>query len=154
MTGRLREATVGDAMAIAALHCSSFYRGWSSDEVRQLLSGSGGVGFIIDIEGKEAGFLLACSIIPEAEILSLVVDLAFRRCGLATDLLGALENELLLRACDKIFLEVAETNDAAIKLYERHSFKQVGFRPAYYQSAGDCRINALVLRKNLCIREI
>ena len=44
-----------------------------------------------------------------------------------------------------IFLEVRESNIAAIQLYKRYHFEQVGVRKSYYQDGE----NAIVMKKSL-----
>ncbi|MEO0809235.1 MAG: GNAT family N-acetyltransferase [Pseudomonadota bacterium] len=144
----LRLIVPDDARAIAALHADSFHRGWSVDEVQGLLKGAGSIGVIAFVAAEAAGFLFARVIAPDAEIISLAVKHDFRRRGIGGSMLVALEGELIARCCDKIFLEVAETNYDALRLYERLDFNRVGKRPGYYQSPQGCRTTALLLRKN------
>ena len=47
--------------------------------------------------------------------------------------------------CIKIFLEVAENNLHALKLYERNGYKKIAVRPKYY----DGKTDAIVMRKML-----
>ena len=49
---------------------------------------------------------------------------------------------------DSIFLEVRESNDAAIHLYDKEGFNRLGIRKAYYP-AKDGREDALVFAKAL-----
>jgi len=76
----------------------------------------------------------------EAELLNLAVDPAWRRRGVASALLTALEKA----AAGDIFLEVAEPNGPAVALYTRLGWEQTGVRRGYY-----CRgtINAVVMKK-------
>lgn len=76
----------------------------------------------------------------EAELLNLAVDPAFRRRGVASALLEALH----ARTQCMVFLEVAAPNTAAIALYRRHGWEQVGIRPGYYS---DGTINGIVMKK-------
>jgi ribosomal-protein-alanine N-acetyltransferase len=93
------------------------------------------------IDATVAGF---CSWRPtapgEAELLNIAVDPGFRRRGVASALLEALNAQ----AQGSIFLEVAEPNTAAIALYRRHGWRQVGFRPGYYSQG---TINGIVMKK-------
>ena len=76
----------------------------------------------------------------EAELLNLAVDPAFRRRGIASALLRALETE----AKGELFLEVAEPNHAAIALYEHHGWVRAGLRKGYYAQG---TVNAIVMQK-------
>ena len=80
-------------------------------------------------DGDVIGFLLARQIAPEErEILNLAVAPAERRRGVARQLLDA----ELARQPGAWFLEVRESNAAALGLYQRLGFQQVGVRQAYY----------------------
>jgi ribosomal-protein-alanine N-acetyltransferase len=46
--------------------------------------------------------------------------------------LAALLHELKSRDVNRIYLEVEETNHAALRLYERFGFRRIGTLPHYY----------------------
>ena len=71
----------------------------------------------------------------EGEILTVAVARAHRRQGLGWRLMDAVLRELHAQRAEALFLEVDETNVAAIALYRRLGFREVGKRPRYYQSA-------------------
>ena len=48
----------------------------------------------------------------------------------------------------QIFLEVDETNKAALALYKSSGFNEVGRRPGYYQT-GKGHSDALIMRRNI-----
>jgi ribosomal protein S18 acetylase RimI-like enzyme len=76
-----------------------------------------------------AGFLLSRETGPgEREVLNLAVDPGARRRGVALRLL----EEELGRGQGSWFLEVRESNLAAIALYEGAGFRRVGLRKDYY----------------------
>ena len=79
----------------------------------------------------------------EVEIFDVAVDVRFRRQGIASFLL---ENVLALakaRGAKQIFLEVRESNAAAITLYRKFGFSVAGRRSNYYR---DPAAAALLLR--------
>jgi ribosomal protein S18 acetylase RimI-like enzyme len=76
----------------------------------------------------------------EAELLNLAVDPSARRQGVA----GAILEHLCEAATGEIFLEVAESNTAAIGLYRKFGWTAVSVRKGYYQNG--C-INAVVMKK-------
>src|SRR5207245_7199181 len=63
-------------------------------------------------------------------LVSIAVHPDFRRAGVATGLLQALEERLTDRGT--VRLEVRESNDAAIKFYLKHGFEKRDTVPAYY----------------------
>ncbi len=84
----------------------------------------------------------------EAHILNLCVDSNYRQLGYGDRLL----DEILMRArradVNEIFLEVRPSNTVAIELYEKKGFRQITYRPAYYQ-AREGREDAAVFSKVL-----
>jgi [ribosomal protein S18]-alanine N-acetyltransferase len=93
------------------------------------------------VDATIAGFCCWRRTAPgEAELLNIAVDPAFRRRGVASALLEALSAQ----AQGTVFLEVAEPNTAAITLYRRHGWEQVGLRIGYY---GQGTINGIVMKK-------
>jgi polysaccharide biosynthesis protein PslH len=72
----------------------------------------------------------------EWEILNLAVGPAWRRRGIARRLL----EELLNRFPALWFLEVRESNSAAIRLYQSLGFERAGIRPGYYQDSQEAAI--------------
>ena len=84
----------------------------------------------------------------EAHILNLCVDPSFRHLGYGDRLI----DEILMRArraeVTEIFLEVRPSNESAISLYQKKGFRQIAYRPSYYQ-ARKGREDAAVLSKVL-----
>lgn len=82
----------------------------------------------------------------EGEILNLAVLVGHRRKGLARRLLTEVVIEMRRIAVKEAYLEVRESNAAAIELYRSHGFRPVGVRPGYYRSPLE---DALVFRAPL-----
>jgi ribosomal-protein-alanine N-acetyltransferase len=76
----------------------------------------------------------------EAELLNLAVDPAARRQGVAGALLEALRES----ATGDIFLEVAEPNEPALRLYRKFGWETVAIRKGYYAQG---QIAAVVMKK-------
>ena len=113
---------------------------------KMLLDGlNNGLLGIVAIDSDEIlGFITYSKNIDFAEINDILVAPAFRRQGLAKQLLKRIES-LLKDKTQKIFLEVRESNLSAINLYKSAGFKQISVRKKYY-SDGE---NALVMQKEL-----
>jgi ribosomal-protein-alanine N-acetyltransferase len=97
----------------------------------------------------EIGFLVGRIISPDAEILNIIIHPKFRRLGKAKQLIGKFEKEAKGAGCSRCFLEVAESNSPANKLYQSLSYLKVGQRKNYYEFVNGCKDNALILAKEI-----
>lgn len=146
---RLSEAGPADAKAIAVLHSVSFHRGWSEEEVEHLLLDRAVITHRVALSGAMAGFIMSRRAADEAEILSVAIESRQRGRGLGRSLLDWHMRHLAGLGTRAVFLEVDENNLAAIKLYRRAGFREVGRRPNYYPQAGGQTASALILRRDL-----
>ena len=71
---------------------------------------------------------------PEAELHNIAISRAYQNRGLGTIFLNYLVDICANMGLEKIFLEVGESNTAAIGVYQKSGFIQVGIRKHYYQS--------------------
>lgn len=137
---------------VSVLHREDFIRPWSQEEFAALIGDSAVFGFVVREVGNPkavpVGFVLARQAAGEAEILSVAVARSHRRGGLGWKLMDAVLRRLHADRAEALFLEVDERNDAAIALYKRLGFLQVGRRAGYYQTS-DGRSGALVMRRDL-----
>ena len=85
----------------------------------------------------------------EAEILTLAVEPAARRQGLALALVTAAAGAARMAGAQAMFLEVADDNVAAIGLYEAAGFTRAGVRRGYYDRGPQGYVDALVMRLDL-----
>jgi ribosomal-protein-alanine N-acetyltransferase len=138
---RLRPAEKDDAHALATIELESFPDpSWTPDEflrydctVAEVPSESGAIlaGFLV----SRITFRGTSDAPPEREILNLAVTGRFRRFGLASALLA---NEYQRGA--SLFLEVRESNGAAIQLYKNAGFSEIARRPDYYDNPPESAI--------------
>jgi ribosomal-protein-alanine acetyltransferase len=89
-----------------------------------------------------SGFLIVRQAADEMEILNLAVGQDYRRRGVASALLKAMLVHARECAAKKIFLEVRESNAAAISFYKRFGFNAAGYRANYYKNPDE---SALIL---------
>jgi ribosomal-protein-alanine N-acetyltransferase len=95
---------------------------------------------VVEESGQVRAFLASRQTAPgEREILFIAVDPAHRRRGIARMLL---QNELN-GSRGEWFLEVRESNLAALRLYETLGFRQAGRRENYYLDPAE---SAIVMR--------
>jgi len=82
---------------------------------------------VAEWNGNVVGFALYRIVAGEGELLNLAVEPGARRGGI-----GAALMEGLFELCAVWHLEVRQSNRAAIGLYERVGFLEVGRRAGYY----------------------
>jgi [ribosomal protein S18]-alanine N-acetyltransferase len=134
---------------VSMLHCACFPEdSWNSLAVAEVMNITGFFGQIAWVDEMPAGFALALDLHEECEILALGVVPSHRREGIGSALLASVCSEARVRGAERIVLEVAVDNNAALSLYSGRGFIPVGHRRNYYCQAGLHR-DALVLRRGL-----
>jgi [ribosomal protein S18]-alanine N-acetyltransferase len=118
---------------------------WSRATYEELEQRPKHVAWVAEAAGQVCGFLVALVVSGEAEILNLAVDPIYRRAGFADALLSQACAELQKLKAESIFLEVRESNLAAIRLYEKHRFLKAGERIQYYREPNEGAV--LMIRK-------
>jgi [ribosomal protein S18]-alanine N-acetyltransferase len=140
---------VRDAIDCSSLHATGFAHPWSAGEFEALLADSACLSVGVETKSGLAGYLMSRIAADEAEVLTIVVAPALRMFGCAQRLLQDHLSRLAARRVKVVFLEVDAENEAALALYRRHGFLEVGRRKAYYSKAGGGRCDALIMRRNL-----
>jgi ribosomal-protein-alanine N-acetyltransferase len=149
MAARLCPASAADASVLAALQSESFEDQWSPGALADLLAMPGAFALIGELEEVPRGFVLARTAAGEGEILSIAVHASARRQGLGRLLAEAALTEAAVRGAEKMFLEVAVDNRAALGLYTALGFTQAGRRAAYYSRRRGPAVDALIYRMDL-----
>ncbi|HSA67957.1 MAG TPA: GNAT family N-acetyltransferase [Methyloceanibacter sp.] len=143
----LRAACAADADSLAAIHAACFAKSWDAAEIGQFLDVPGCLSLLASTSPAQTpqGFLIVRSAGDEAELLTLAVDPACRRLGIARALLGAAIPALRAAETKRLFLEVDQGNSAARGLYQSLGAVVVGRRPRYYEHGADADIFSLAL---------
>jgi [ribosomal protein S18]-alanine N-acetyltransferase len=136
-----------DLPDIAAIEKSSYAFPWSENIFRDCLR----VGYTcraLDLDGQIIGYGVMSLGAGEAHILNVCVRDEFRTVGFGRRLLENMLERAAAAGVTEAFLEVRPSNLAAIRLYQRIGFEQIGIRRGYYQ-APDGREDAIVLKREL-----
>jgi ribosomal-protein-alanine N-acetyltransferase len=143
-------AAVADAEVLAKLHKAGFYRGWPREDFASYLVEKATPAYVAcDAKHRVAGFAMLRLTEDEAELLTIAVDPKWRGKGIGAALLRAALADLMMSPIRKLFLEVDETNLAAIKLYRRHGFAEIGKRKGYYPKPDGSAATALVMARDV-----
>ena len=95
-----------------------------------------------DNENRILGFIGIWHILEEAHITTLAVHPDFRRQQIAQAIMIKALNDCYKEKIKYITLEVRESNNAAIRLYEKFLFESIGMRKKYYQDNNE---NAIIM---------
>ena len=101
---------------------------------------------VIEVQGQVAGFCILQPVLDEANLLLMAIDPAQQGQGWGYQLLEA-SVTMLKNNPVQIFLEVRESNQAAIKLYEKSGFHQIDLRKNYYPNSNGSREHAIIMVK-------
>ena len=122
-----------DAAKVAELEQQCFPQAWSEDQFRRALHNSH---FLIlgsrTASAELLGYISFFQTLDELEIINIAVHPKARRRGVGQALLLAAAAEGKKRGAMRILLEVRRSNKAAIALYQKCGFLQIGLRKAYY----------------------
>ena len=113
---------------------------WTEWGFKELLGWRGVLALVSEDDRKVIGFIIGRQVGGEAEILNPAVILTKRRKGEGGGLLKAALEEFRSRGVSRVFLEVRESNEAAIAFYEKHGFSRTGRRAGYYRDPDEAAI--------------
>lgn len=156
----IRPAVGTDLPAITAIERASFSDPWTQDSFASAMS-LAHVRFLVaeaadDLsEGAAArragvvpvlGYVVALLAADQGEIADIAVHSAARRRGIGRSLLDRVMAEAARLGVRALYLEVRESNAAALALYQGAGFRPSGRRSRYYRQPVE---DALVLRRDL-----
>lgn len=128
-TLRLDPATREDVHAIGRLETEGFARPWSNDAILSELALPTTDAIVARWGQSVVGYLIGSHVSGESSVNRITVAPNMRRRGIGKKLL----QRFLEHAQDnEVALEVRESNEPALWLYERSGFYSVGRRPGYY----------------------
>jgi len=119
---------------------------WSRDSYETLPEQAGALAFVAEDGGEIVGFVVGREVGGQAEILNLAVSPPRRRRGHASSLLTAALDHFRGCGAQSVYLEVRQSNNAAIEFYSQHGFAKLVMRKDYYRSPDE---PAITMMRNL-----
>ncbi len=130
---------------IRQLEQDSHSHPWSDANIMSALSGhrTSVLGLLSSDLNELAAYAVFDGVLDEMTLQNIAVAKAFRRRGLAEQLISASWH--YFPSAQTQFLEVRESNSAAINLYNKLGFVEVGVRDNYYPCDRKDREDAIIM---------
>ncbi|MFO1131676.1 MAG: tRNA (adenosine(37)-N6)-threonylcarbamoyltransferase complex dimerization subunit type 1 TsaB [Hyphomicrobiales bacterium] len=148
--GLLSIEDMGPAAAelMAELHGEIFEEGWTRLAFTEMLLTPGTDAAIARQSDEPLGLIVTRRAMDEAEIITIGTRPSAQRRGVARQLLAQHMVALTEKGVRHLFLEVAASNAAALRLYVAMGFAEAGRRKGYYRSRGRDE-DAIVMRREI-----
>lgn len=117
-----------------ALHQHAHFNPWNFDTFTDCLDGQYFAWQVIS-EGQCLGFYIGLQVLDEITLMDIVVSPQHRQQGIATKLMNHFLSQSQQRQGQKVWLEVRESNEPAIYLYQKYGFELIETRKNYYPCA-------------------
>ncbi len=141
----VKKTEINDIEFIALLERETFSLPQSEKELLRMQADDSNILLTAFCDGERAGYIGAYTVAGESDIVTVATSPAFRRRGVARELLLSLFEQLSGKS-EMIFLEVRESNTAARTLYESMGFAKIGTRRGYYKNPSE---DAVLYKKEL-----
>lgn len=129
----IRRMRPEDAKEVAVIEKEVFSLPWSEKSFGDALLKETNIYVVAEEDGIIVGYAGAWGVFGEADITNVCVKPDCRRRGIAEKLLSFLMEEGKKMEINIYFLEVRESNTAAIALYKKLGFRNIGVRKNFYE---------------------
>ena len=141
----IRRMQPSDLTQVCEIERENFSLPWSEKSFADSMERNDTVFLVALADDEVAGYIGCYCIAGEGEITNVAVKSSCRRNGIGGMLLEKLYEEGALLDTQEFFLEVRESNEAAIALYSRQGFVKEGIRKNFYEQPVE---NALIMWKH------
>lgn len=138
----VRDAFIDDVAAMIEVERTGYQFPWSENVFKDCFKPSYFTLLLLEQENV-IGFAIVSNIVGEAHLLNICIHSDYYRQGHATLLLNAVIRRSMKEKCESILLEVRESNNSGVGLYDKFGFDRIGRRKNYYPT-DDGREDALM----------
>lgn len=133
-----------DIEGVVAIENETFSIPWSAKSFLDACKEEYNIYLVCEIEGEIAGYCGLWTVMGEGNITNMAVAQKYRKHGIGTALMQAMEMLGQKMDVSIFFLEVRAGNVAAQKLYEKMGYREIGRRKGFYEKPKE---DALVMSK-------
>ena len=137
-----------DCRKLLDLFRKCFTHPWSLQSIEDMFNHPGYINLLARQGDKIIGYAGILAAADEADITNVAVDPDYRRRQVAYQLVQSLLTKAGSEGIRFVYLEVRQSNNAAIKLYEKAGFKQEGIRKNYYDNP---REDAIIMKASISV---
>lgn len=119
---------LADVVSIeSAVHAYPWKRGHFADALK-----AGNATLVMELGREMVGYAIVMTVLDEAHLLNISIAKSHQRQGLGRKLLEQVVALAQSKQCKDLYLEVRESNQPAIALYESVGFNEMSIRRNYY----------------------
>ena len=141
----VRKMQTKDLIEVCKIEKENFSLPWSEEAFAESMEKDYTVFLTALVDDEVAGYIGCYCVGGEGEITNVAVKASHRRMGIGGMLLEKLYEEGKALDTEVFFLEVRESNEAAIGLYTRQGFVKEGIRKNFYEKPVE---NAVIMWKH------
>lgn len=141
---QIREMQIDDLEQVMPIEQENFSVPWTETGFFTFLIRSDAMFLVAEEEGAILGYCGVLLVLDEGDITNVSVKKSRRREGIGKKLVEALIQKTVREGVSVLHLEVRESNEAAIRLYEEMGFVRDGLRKNYYEAPAE---NAVLMSR-------
>lgn len=136
-------STTPNVIALSTMYRQCFTNIWTQKEFVEIFTINGTFAVM---EPAWKGFGIVRTIADEAEIITMAVLPEARNQGIGHAIVKGMLDQAKTQKAASVFLEVRESNTAAIALYKKTGFTPIAVRKKYYRNLDNLDENAIIMR--------
>ena len=135
---KIRKMTLDDLEQVVAIDQTSFSLPWPPRSFQfEMTDNPASRCWVAELDGQVVGMLVGWFIVDEIHIATLAAHPDFRRRGIGEKLLAFALQSAKDEGAVSSFLEVRESNTAALEMYRKFGYVEDGRREGYYKDNGE-----------------
>ena len=142
----IRPMEVSDTEQVEMIEKQIFSIPWSQKSFEDACQSNDNIYLVCEMNGQIAGYCGLWTVLGEGNITNMAVSGGFRRLGIAETLMKEMEKRGMSKNVVTYFLEVRKSNEAAVNLYKKMGYVQIGVRKNFYEKPVE---DALVMSKTI-----
>lgn len=133
----IRPMQDADIESVLSIERHAFTHPWSNGHFQQEILSSHAIPLVGEHQGAIISYICLSVLLDEAQILNIAVDSNYRNRNVGRQLMQYAAATAVERGARTLLLEVRQSNEAAIALYEKLGFSRDGIRKKYYEGQED-----------------